>query len=126
MKQKTIELYKFMKKNSGYIVGESSKGALAMAKRLEISLTLDFTIKWDWEQDYSIGDLGDYQTEAQFRYRIDNGLMEVLCLAVECEDFSEHLGIITVNPHSNDTEDYKRMMELDLIDQLYDQVKKGA
>jgi len=120
------ELYYFIKNNSGYIVGECAKNALAMAKRLEVALQLGFNIKWEHEEYVEICDLGDYETEETFKRWLNNGEMEVLCLTVESEEFTDSLGYITVKTSYSGTEDYKRMCELELIDQVYLQTLKGS
>jgi hypothetical protein len=70
----------------GYIVGESAKGALYLARVKKKSEALDLVIRWEAECDTWLDFIGDTLPETTWERRFDSGHWEVQSVVVEDRD----------------------------------------
>lgn len=121
------EKYRFIKEHCGYIVGESAIGALRTAKAAQAAEAMGFTVSWDYDDCFRIGNQGDFISDEAFQRGLNSGRYEVLVARVE--DYQGHtlasLGGIIVDWRDRDSaEDYKESIELELLAEAWEAVKK--
>lgn len=109
-----MQVYRHIRDHAGYVVGESAKGAIVVARLVRQAETMGLKVRWEHEDDDWIDCVGDCAPKKTWLKRFENGTHEVLRAWVENAegDSLASLGHIVVGP---DSKDYIRSTEYELL-----------
>jgi len=111
-----------------YIVGENAKNCLLLARKAAVAeKEIGLEVTWEYDEFFSLGDQGDFISDAEYLAGIESGRFDSLCARVDGYngEILSSLGGIIIDYRQPDWRAYKRSFELELLSEAYDNLLSG-